>query len=138
MAFGDSSVYRSLSDADVARWMTEWSDNGLLSWDIWQYVGLLVLVAVPFVVLYYLWILLIVSSRYRAFVRSGVNGVPVISFAVGMLFITTIMNDIFFAVLFTGPVWAAVYQAAGADAAIGFEQAVAPLRASAILFGAWG
>lgn len=138
MAFGDSTVYRSLSDADVARWMTEWNDNGLLSWDIWQYLGMLVLVAVPFVFLYYSWILLVVSPRYRAFVRSGYNGMPVFSFGVAMLFMTTIMNDIFFAALFTGPVWAAVYQLAGADVAIGFEQMVAPLRATAILFGAWG
>lgn len=138
MAFGNTADYRSLSDADVARWITTWQDNGIFSWDMFQYLGLLFLVAVPFAFLYYVWTMLVFSSRYRAIIRSGPNGLPVLSFAVAMLFVTTIMNDIFFAVLFTGPVWAAVYNFAGVDAAVGFEHAVAPLRASAILFGAWG
>lgn len=138
MAFGGTVDYRSLTDADVARWITTWQDNGIFSWDMFQHLGLLLLAAVPFAFLYYVWTMLVVSSRYRAIIRSGPNGLPILSFTIAMLFATVIMNDIFFAVLFTGPVWAAAYHFAGVDAAVGFEHAVAHLRASAILFGAWG
>ena len=138
MSFGSNVEYtRALSDADVARWAMKWNDNGLFSWDMFQYIGLLIVVAIPFFFVYWLAVKVVTSSKYRNHIRSGESGMPVFVFAGGWLIIVSIVNDIFFAILFRGPVWAAYYHYAGASSAIDVENFIALFRASGILFGAW-
>lgn len=137
MGFANSMDYRALSEAEVARWVAQWNDSGLLSWDMFQYVGLLLLAAVPFVFAYWMAGMAIVSKRYRDLIRSGGNGMSMPAFAFAWLVAATILNDIFFTILFKGPLWAAVYHYAGVNVALEFEMAASLVRASAILFGAW-
>ncbi|MCH9665926.1 MAG: hypothetical protein K0U41_08810 [Gammaproteobacteria bacterium] len=138
MSFGSNAQYtRALSDTEVSRWVMKWNDNGLWSWDILKYVLLLVVVAIPFIFTYWLAVKVLTSSKYRTYIRSGENGMPVIGFGFAWFIATAIINDIFFAILFRGPVWAAYYDYAGAGSAIDFENTAALFRATGILFGAW-
>lgn len=138
MLYASNSHYmRALSDADVARWALKWSDDGVLNLDILQYVGFLALVAIPFIFAYWLGAMVALSSRFRARIRSGDNGMSILGFYFSWFIATAIINDIFFAVLFRGPIWAAYYHYVGTDSAVEIENAISLFKASAILFGSW-
>lgn len=128
---------RALTDAEVARWVTEWNDHGIFSGDILLYLLFIFLAAIPFIFAYWIGTMVVLSSRYRMLIRSGENGMPIIAFAFAWFIGVTIINDIFFAVFFTGPIWAGFYNVFGAESASNIENTVAYFRATAILFGIW-
>lgn len=135
--FGSSVDHRAMSESDVIRWATEWHDNGLASWDILSHMGVLSLVFLPMVIIYWHWARLLYSSAFRAYVRSGENGMPIFGFAVGFFMLTAIANDVFYAFLFSSPAWAAFYHYAGPEAVIDLENKMYMVSALSILFGAW-
>lgn len=125
---------RALTDAEVARWATEWNDSGIFSGDILLFLFFVLLAAIPWLLVLF-GVLPFVNSRARSFIRS--RGSSMLAYGVGWFFLFVIVNDIFFAVFFKSPIWASYYNAFGAESASSVENAVAHVRASAILFGIW-